>query len=105
MDSMDRLLQQLGPRLRDARQAANLTVREVGERLGVAHSMVVRYENGAALPPLDRLIALADIYGLTPAALLARHAAAVPLIAAIDQAEDGAIARLGALLDAPAPER
>jgi transcriptional regulator with XRE-family HTH domain len=93
------LLQQLGPRLRDARQKANLTVREVGERLGLDHSMIVRYENGESLPPLDRVIALADLYGLTPAALLARHAAAVPIINAIDQAEVGAIARLGALLD------
>ncbi len=101
MTRIDALLQQLGPRLRDARQTANLTVREVGERLGVDHSMIVRYENGESLPPLDRLIALADIYRLTPAALLARHAAAVQIIAAIDQAEAGAIARLGALLDDP----
>ena len=101
MARIDALLQQLGPRLRDARQTANLTVREVGERLGVDHSMIVRYENGESLPPLDRLIALADVYGLTPAALLARHAAAVSVIAAIDQAEAGAIARLGALLDDP----
>src|SRR5205809_212622 len=93
------LLQQLGPRLRDARQTANLTVREVGERLGVDHSMVVRYENGESLPPLDRMIALADLYRLTPAALLARYAAAIPIIIAIDQAEASAIARLGALLD------
>jgi transcriptional regulator with XRE-family HTH domain len=101
MTRIDGLLQQLGPRLRDARQTANLTVREVGERLGVDHSMIVRYENSESLPPLDRLIALADVYGLTPAALLARHAAAVSVIAAIDQAEAGAIARLGALLDDP----
>ena len=38
---------------------------------------------GQSLPPLDRLIGLAELYGLTPIALLARHAAAVPLIAAI----------------------
>ena len=97
---MDTVLAQLGPRLRAARQAANMTVREAGERLGVDHSMIVRYENGVSLPPLDRLIALADLYGLTPAALLARHAAAVPLIAAIDRAEEDAITRLAALLDA-----
>ena len=101
---MSALLDQLGPRLRDARQAANLTVRDVGERLGVDHSMIVRYENGASLPPLDRLIALAEIYGLTPSALLARHAAAVPIIAAIDQAEVSQIARLKALLDEPRTE-
>lgn len=101
MTKVDALVQQLGPRLREARQMANLTVREVGERMGVDHSMIVRYENGESLPPLDRLIALADIYGLTPAALLARHAAAIHIIATIDQADDGAIARLGALLDDP----
>ena len=101
MTRIDALLQQLGPRLRDARQTANLTVREVGERLGVDHSMIVRYENSESLPPLDRLIALADVYGLTPAALLARHAAGISVSAAIDQAEAGAIARLRALLDDP----
>jgi transcriptional regulator with XRE-family HTH domain len=97
----DVLLQQLGPRLRDARQTANLTVREVGKHLGVDHSMIVRYENSESLPPLDRLIVLADLYGITPAALLARQAAAVPIIAAIDQAEAGALARLAVLLDGP----
>ena len=100
-DQVAVLLEQLGPRLREARQTANLTVREVGKRLGVDHSMIVRYENGESLPPLDRLIMLADIYGLTPAALLARHDAAVPIIAAIDRAEVSTIARLAALLDDP----
>jgi len=94
------LLAQLGLRLRDARQAANLTVREVGEQLGVDHSMIVRYENGVSLPPLDRLMALAELYDVTPAALLARHAAAVSLITAIDRAEEAALASLAALLDA-----
>jgi transcriptional regulator with XRE-family HTH domain len=101
MAGADILLQQLGPRLREARQAANLTVREAGERLGVDHSMIVRYENGDSLPPLDRLIALAGLYGLTPAALLAQQTVAVPLIAAIDRAEAEMITRLAALLDAP----
>jgi transcriptional regulator with XRE-family HTH domain len=71
-----------------------------GERLAVDDSMIVRYENGASLPPLDRLIALAELYALTPAALLARHAAAVPPIAAIDRAEEAALVRHAALLDA-----
>ena len=60
----------------------------------------MRYENGQSLPPLDRLIALAELYDVTPAALLARNAVAVPLIAAIDRAEEEAIASLAALLDA-----
>jgi transcriptional regulator with XRE-family HTH domain len=100
MASTDTLLKQLGPRLREARQTANLTVRDAGEQLGVDHSMIVRYENGESLPPLDRLITLAGLYGLTPAALLAQHAVAVPLIAAIDRADADTITRLAALLDA-----
>ena len=102
---MDTVLTQLGPRLREARLAANLTVRKAGEQLGVDHSMIVREENGQSLPPLDRLMALADLYELTPAALLARNAVAVPLIAVIDHAEEAAIARLAALLDASDDER
>jgi transcriptional regulator with XRE-family HTH domain len=50
--------------------------------------MLVRYENGVSLPPLDRLIALAELYDVTPTALLARNAAAVPLLAALLGASD-----------------
>jgi transcriptional regulator with XRE-family HTH domain len=46
---MDALLSQLGPRLHNARQAANLTVREVGERLGVDHSISYRVPKGKHL--------------------------------------------------------
>jgi hypothetical protein len=60
--------------------------------------MIVRYENSQALPPLDRLIALAACYGTTPAALLASTAVHMPLIARIDQADDATLARLAAAL-------
>jgi transcriptional regulator with XRE-family HTH domain len=64
--------------------------------------MIVRYESGASLPPLDRLIALADLYGLTAAALLAQQDAAVPVIVAIDQAEEGELSQiLARLTDTP----
>jgi hypothetical protein len=52
--------------------------------------MIVRYDNDQSPSPLDRLLALADVYELTPAALLA----------AIDRAEAAAIASLAALLHA-----
>jgi hypothetical protein len=71
----------------------------------MTYSMIVRYGNGVSLPPLDRLIALAELYGLTPAALLARNAVAIPVIAALDRAEEAAIASLAALLDASGDER
>jgi transcriptional regulator with XRE-family HTH domain len=87
-------LQTLGRRLFNTRVAAGYTVRAAAQAIGVDHSMIVRYENAQASAPLERLLALADLYGTTPAALLAYTDAAVPLIAAIDQADGTTLARL-----------
>lgn len=91
-------LRALGRRLFNARVAAGLTVRAAAQAIGVDHSMIVRYENARAAPPLERLIALAALYGTTPAALLAQADAAVALIAAIDQADDALLGRLAEAL-------
>src|SRR4051794_4125744 len=57
-------LLQLGPRLREARLNAHLTVREAAERAGLhSHGTLVQYENGHVRPPLDRLAALASPRG------------------------------------------
>ena len=87
-------VQALGRRLFQTRVAAGLTVREAARAIGIDHSMIVRYENAQSIPPLDRLIALADLYGSSPAALLASTDAAAPLIAAIDQADAHTLAQL-----------
>jgi transcriptional regulator with XRE-family HTH domain len=97
-------VQSLGRRLFTTRVAAGLTVRAAASAIGVDHSMIVRYENAQSIPPLERLITLADLYGITPAALLARTDAAVPLIAAIDRADAQTLAQLGrAMGDAHEP--
>lgn len=92
-------LQTLGRRLFDARVAAGLTVRAAARAIGVDHSMIVRYENAQTAPPLDRIIAMAERYGTTPAALLARSDAAALLIATIDRADEATLSRLLAALD------
>jgi transcriptional regulator with XRE-family HTH domain len=93
-------LQTLGRRLFDTRVAAGLTVRAAAQAIGVDHSMIVRYENAQAAPPLERLIALADLYGASPAALLATTDAAMPLLALIDRADAATLARLMEALEA-----
>ncbi len=80
-------VQALGRRLFNTRVAAGLTVRAAAHAIGVDHSMIVRYENAQSIPPLERLITLADLYGMTLAALLASTDEAVALIAAIDRAD------------------
>lgn len=86
-------------RLRDARIAAGLTVREAAARAGLlSHTLIVKYESGAVAPPLDRLRALALAYGVTPAALLAEHDAAVAVIAQLERASAAQLAQLARML-------
>lgn len=84
----------LGRRLADARLDIGLTVREAGRRAGFDWTMIVRYENGQSMPPPDRLAILAEVYGTTPAALLAQYDDVMPVLALIDQAGPHAAAIL-----------
>jgi transcriptional regulator with XRE-family HTH domain len=75
-------------RLRTARLAAGLTVREATSQIGLDdHRMIVRYENGAICPPLDRLQRLATCYGFTVAALLVTDVALMPLVARLEHTD------------------
>lgn len=83
----------VGGRLREARLQSGLTVREVADRLGLKHAIIVKYENGTNVPSIDRLQDLAQIYRLTAAALLVEQDAAVPLFAMLDRADVSEIER------------
>ena len=87
-------------RLREARIAAGLTVREAAAAASIPdHSLLVRYENRVAHPPLDRLHALTAAYDTTLAALLTERDEVVRLIAAIERADAPTLSRLLAALD------
>lgn len=82
-------------RLRAARLDALLTVREAAMQAGLPdHTQLVKYENGDVRPPLQRLAALARVYGLTLAALVAEHDAAMSALSAIDRMDAGQLAEL-----------
>lgn len=59
-----------GARLRALRQAAKLSQRELGDRIGADSPVIANYENGRMAPRVDRLRQLADALGVTPADLL-----------------------------------
>ena len=61
---------QLGNRLRNARREAQLTLREVGEELGVTAGQVSKYETGRDNVPLPRLTRLAGMLGVPVESLL-----------------------------------
>lgn len=52
-----------GSRLRSARLAAGFTQVQVGEKLGVSHAAVNRWETGKDEPPPGGIVALAVLYG------------------------------------------
>ena len=56
--------------IREARQAAGLTQRELAEKLGVAAGTIVRYETGVGFPKTGILFALCSILDLRLADLL-----------------------------------
>lgn len=57
--------------LNNARVEAGLSREELGERCGLHHIQVVRFEKGAATPSLDTLIKLAGTLDVSVEALCA----------------------------------
>lgn len=59
-------------RLRDLREDADMTRRQVGERIHVPQRTYAYYENGERLLPPQVLCAIADLYGVSVDYLLGR---------------------------------
>ena len=90
---------QVGARLREARLTARLTVREAAERIGLrAHGTLVQYESGKVTPPLERLAALADVYGVPLASLFVGHDTLIPVVTLLERATPDQVALLAQLL-------
>ncbi|ARD47789.1 helix-turn-helix domain-containing protein [Sporosarcina sp. P33] len=52
----------VGERLKTLRLKKRLTLREVASKIGLAKSSYASYEGGYRNPPIDKLIALAQLY-------------------------------------------
>ena len=60
-----------GAYLADLRRARGLTQQEAADQLGVSNKTVSKWENGAGLPDITVLPALAELYGVTADDILA----------------------------------
>lgn len=49
-----------GNRLRKVREARNLSLRDLAQRVGIEYAQISRYERGQVLPNVETLIALSD---------------------------------------------
>ncbi len=59
-------------RIRDLREDADMTQRQVGERINVPQRTYAYYESGERLLPPQVLCAIADLYGVSVDYLLGR---------------------------------
>ena len=60
----------LGEELRENRLRCKMTQEFVADALGVSRQAVSKWENGSADPSTSNLLTLADLYGISPEALL-----------------------------------
>ena len=66
----------LGGRIQAGRKAAGMSQEALGEHLGVSRQAVSRWEADAAVPELEKLIAMSRLFGVTVGALLGVEPAA-----------------------------
>ena len=88
----------LGTRIQQYRRAANLSQEQLAERMGVSRQAVSKWELGETIPDADRIIQLAQIFGVTTDALLidrqSGSSAAIPVGASPAADWPGRIGRL-----------
>jgi transcriptional regulator with XRE-family HTH domain len=65
-------LEKFGPRLRELREEANLTVEQLAEKLGVVKQTISKYENNQREPKYEYLLKLAEIFNVSVDYLLGR---------------------------------
>lgn len=69
-DELLPLYREIGRQLRKARDVADKTQQEAAGQLGVTDGMVSNYESGRHAISIDKVLILAEFYGIEPAVLL-----------------------------------
>lgn len=64
----------LGQRLFDLRRKQGLSQEQLAEKIGVSRQTISKWESDQSTPDLERLMALADCYGLSLDALVGKEA-------------------------------
>lgn len=56
----------MGEKIKERREAAGMSQKELAEKLGVHGSAISLWENGVTSPKMGNLIKLAEIFGCEP---------------------------------------
>ena len=63
----------IGPRIRAARLRAGLSQKELGEAVGLSHKAISTIESGSRSTTIEKLVLLADFFGVSTDYLLGRR--------------------------------
>lgn len=86
-----------GEKLQSLRQKAGMSQDALAERLGVSRQAISRWERDETMPEAEKVIALADLFGVTTDCLLRPEAAKAPKPDQISGQGRAVIERLGYL--------
>ena len=53
-----------GRNIKDMRMAAGMTIRDIQNACGVSATAVTKWQNGSAVPSIDNMVILADIWNV-----------------------------------------
>jgi DNA-binding response OmpR family regulator len=73
IDTEEQLLAELGRRLRAARQSADLTMKALGERVGISQAQISQIESGLSAPSLSTLFRMTKALHISMSEVFADH--------------------------------
>lgn len=71
MVTIDR--EKTGKKIKEIRKKSGMTIRQVQEACGISAAAVCKWQNGQAMPTLDNLIILADLWDVKMDDLIVRQ--------------------------------
>lgn len=66
-------MEKTGKKIKEIRKRSGMTIRQVQEACGISVAAVCKWQNGQAMPTLDNLIILADLWDVKMDDLIVRQ--------------------------------
>ena len=66
-------MEKTGKKIKEIRKRSGMTIRQVQEACGISATAVCKWQNGQAMPTLDNLIILADLWDVKMDDLIVRQ--------------------------------
>mgnify|MGYP004517590363 CR=1 FL=1 len=78
----------MGNRIRELRKNNGLTMKQLGQQIGLAESTISQYETGKRSPDNETLLKLGEIFGVTVGYILGSEEKEKPVGRAADELEE-----------------